>query len=131
MRRTAFDLDALISHQPRHQAAAAAAAVGQQQAAGNSGAAGGAGGSGRDGDSARAVTPARMPAPAHLEYLDVFDFFNYPRLPVSFEGGMGAAAAEGGARAAAAAENGLNGFSIGSFSIDASSDWLSQQLDTF
>jgi hypothetical protein len=30
-------------------------------------------------------TPARTPAPNELEYLDVFDFFNYPRLPIAQE----------------------------------------------
>jgi hypothetical protein len=30
-------------------------------------------------------TPARTPAPNELEYLDVFDFFNYPRLPIGQE----------------------------------------------
>ncbi|KAK7747610.1 hypothetical protein SLS62_009021 [Diatrype stigma] len=57
MRRTAFDLDFLISRQPRHLA----------------------GGPSR----VPSVTPARTPAPNELEYLDVFDFFNVPRLPFS------------------------------------------------
>jgi len=30
-------------------------------------------------------TPARTPAPNELEYLDVFDFFNYPRLSIAQE----------------------------------------------
>jgi hypothetical protein len=51
MRRTAFDLDFLISRQPR---------------------------------PLNSITPARgrTPAPNELEYLDVFDFFNMPRLPL-------------------------------------------------
>lgn len=55
MRRTAFDLDFLISRQPRHLAGAPSRVP--------------------------SVTPARTPAPNELEYLDVFDFFNVPRLP--------------------------------------------------
>ncbi len=51
MRRCAYDLDFLISRQPRHHT------------------------------SVVAVTPARTPATNELEYLDVFDFFNMPRLP--------------------------------------------------
>lgn len=52
MRRCAYDLDFLISRQPRQA---------KQQM--------------------NSVTPARTPAPNELEYLDVFDFFNMPRLP--------------------------------------------------
>lgn len=55
MRRCAYDLDFLISRQPR-------------QYFGSKG-------------NASGVTPARTPAPNELEYLDVFDFFNMPRLP--------------------------------------------------
>lgn len=54
MRRCAYDLDFLISRQPRQY-------FGSKQA--------------------NTVTPARTPAPNELEYLDVFDFFNMPRLP--------------------------------------------------
>jgi hypothetical protein len=56
MRRCAYDLDFLISRQPKHQSRAVA------------------------------VTPARTPASNELEYLDVFDFFNLPRLPMSIDG---------------------------------------------
>ncbi|KXT03048.1 hypothetical protein AC578_671 [Pseudocercospora eumusae] len=54
MRRCAYDLDFLISRQPRQY-------FGSKQV--------------------NSVTPARTPAPNELEYLDVFDFFNMPRLP--------------------------------------------------
>ncbi|KAK4504057.1 hypothetical protein PRZ48_004972 [Zasmidium cellare] len=64
MRRCAYDLDFLISRQPRQYF------NGKQQ--GNS-----------------SVTPARTPAPNELEYLDVFDFFNMPRLPFSAPSGGG------------------------------------------
>jgi hypothetical protein len=104
MRRTAFDLDALISRQPRLQT--------------NNNA---------DNGINRTMTPVRTPAPAHLEYLDVFDFFNYPRLPASFEGGI----ASGAADQSAEHEAGLNGFNNSSFAIDANADWLSQQLEGF
>jgi hypothetical protein len=54
MRRCAYDLDFLISRQPRQH-------FGSKQVS---------------------STPrARTPAPNELEYLDVFDFFNMPRLP--------------------------------------------------
>ena len=56
MRRCAFDLDFLISRQPRNQLTAA-------------------------NTPRRAVTPARNLGPSDLEYLDVFGFFNVPRLP--------------------------------------------------
>ena len=69
MRRCAYDLDFLISRQPRQY-------FGSKQV--------------------NSVTPARTPAPNELEYLDVFDFFNMPRLPFQ-------AAGEGGGG------NGVNG----------------------
>ncbi|KAI9732895.1 MAG: hypothetical protein M1834_003835 [Cirrosporium novae-zelandiae] len=52
MRRCAFDLDFLISRQPRTHSTAVSA------------------------------PPTRTPAPNELEYLDVFDWFNMPRLTV-------------------------------------------------
>lgn len=66
MRRCAYDLDFLISRQPRQ-------VFGSRQV-GTTG-----------------VTPARTPAPNELEYLDVFDFFNMPRLPAAGENANGAA----------------------------------------
>ncbi|KAI0153658.1 fungal-specific transcription factor, partial [Pestalotiopsis sp. NC0098] len=112
MRRTAFDLDFLISRQPRHIA----------------------GGPSR----MPSVTPARTPAANELEYLDVFDFFNVPRLP--FHAGDNGQANGG--------NNGNNGndmnidqpdgnggnqngaaneFNITNFMVDANSDWLFKQ----
>lgn len=63
MRRCAYDLDFLISRQPRQYF------------------------NGKGANSS--VTPARTPAPNELEYLDVFDFFNMPRLPSAFPGPAG------------------------------------------
>lgn len=100
MRRCAYDLDFLISRQPRREAVRTAA-----------------------------VTPARTPAPNELEYLDVFDFFNLPRLPVQAElGGVG----NGGGAAAAGSAGELmvqdlgtsNEFNITNFMYDANADWL-------
>lgn len=66
MRRCAYDLDFLISRQPRQSFGANKAVQ-------------------------STVTPVRTPAPNELEYLDVFDFFNMPRLPYSTaaENGVG------------------------------------------
>ncbi|KAL7921722.1 fungal-specific transcription factor domain-containing protein [Trichoderma austrokoningii] len=105
MRRTAFDLDFLISRQPRHGA----------QGVGHFGSA----------------TPSRTPAQNELEYLDVFNFFNVPRLP--FGGDNVAGPAEGlipnPDMATPNANLGHpqyqpNEFNITNFMIDASSDWL-------
>ncbi|KAJ9612995.1 hypothetical protein H2200_002936 [Cladophialophora chaetospira] len=57
MRRCAYDLDFLISRQPH------AAAVKSYH-----------------------PTRANTPAPNELEYLDVFDLFNFPRVPMTHEG---------------------------------------------
>lgn len=109
MRRTAFDLDFLISRQPRHNPATLLAAAGSAAAAaaannnnnnnptgggGNQQQGGGANGNGNGGGGWQSrlpsVTPVRTPAPNELEYLDVFDFFNVPRLPfVPVAGGGG------------------------------------------
>lgn len=102
MRRTAFDLDFLISRQPRQ---------------GNSFL-----------SRLPSVTPARTPAPNELEYLDVFDFFNMPRLPLNGENitpnnEMETTNGHG-------ASNGLgapNEFNITNFMVDANSDWLFKQ----
>ncbi|KAF2753141.1 hypothetical protein EJ05DRAFT_445496 [Pseudovirgaria hyperparasitica] len=108
MRRCAYDLDFLISRQPRA--------------------------SGASGGMSRlpSVTPARTPQPQEFEYLDVFDFFNVPRLPVSMEGGMmvGQQGASAGPEsgllpdAGAVGGNGGNEFNITNFSFDADSDWF-------
>lgn len=108
MRRTAFDLDLLISRQPKHSA----------------------------GNPSRlpSVTPARTPAPNELEYLDVFDFFNVPRLPLGNEN-IGTAAQtpapaadmDSGDQVAAQQPGPANEFNITNFMVDANSDWLFTQ----
>ncbi|PNY25779.1 transcriptional regulatory protein [Tolypocladium capitatum] len=113
MRRTAFDLDFLISRQPR-QAAPRQAAPNLSQLPN--------------------VTPTRTPAPNELEYLDVFDFFNVPRL--SFGGDMNGLAAQ---EADMDAQNHGGGAgqqplgppneytNITNYMVDANSDWLFKQ----
>ncbi|KAF2030514.1 C6 transcription factor-like protein [Setomelanomma holmii] len=95
MRRCAFDLDFLISRQPKLNS-----------------------------NRLSSVTPARTPAPNELEYLDVFDFFNMPRLPVSIEGSMSYAAAEGMQMPENAFGNESN---ITNYMVDASSDWFMKE----
>ncbi|KAK5990953.1 putative transcriptional regulatory protein [Cladobotryum mycophilum] len=105
MRRTAFDLDLLISRQPRHRASNISS-----------------GGSG---------TPVRPPAQNELEYLDVFDFFNVPRLPLSMENVAGVTDRLMPDAVMQTTNNSLehtqylpNEFNITNFTIDANSDWL-------
>jgi len=107
MRRCAYDLDFLISRQPKH--------VGMVS-------------------RMPSVTPARTPAPNELEYLDVFDFFNVPRLPViPGSGDMNhiAGSGNGNGNSVGVGEmvphelsNGANEFNITNFMVDANSDWL-------
>jgi hypothetical protein len=100
MRRNAFDLDFLISRQPRQY-------FGKVN-----------------------PTPARTPAPNELEYLEVFDFFNMPRLPL--QGGQDAGMAPEGLNGDATAAQGFqnleggtnNEFNITNFMYDANSDWF-------
>lgn len=118
MRRCAYDLDFLISRQPRQYFGQAKGVMG--------------------------VTPVRTPAPNELEYLDVFDFFNMPRLPVGDAGAVGAGGApnggdggdggqeygmgmEGGAGAGTGGNgmgNSMNEFNITNFTYDANADWF-------
>lgn len=107
MRRTAFDLDLLISRQPRHGAVTMSRLP--------------------------SVTPTRTPAPNELEYLDVFDFFNVPRLPFGGENMAGPVQAMG-PDATMGTQNGgpghmgpPNEFNITNFMMDANSDWLFKQ----
>ncbi|KAL5119720.1 hypothetical protein ACEQ8H_002326 [Pleosporales sp. CAS-2024a] len=96
MRRCAFDLDFLISRQPKLNSAA----------------------------GLPVITPARTPAQNELEYLDVFDFFNMPRLPVSLDGAMSYATAEGINIPEVMFGNESN---ITNYMVDASSDWFMKQ----
>ncbi|KAK3674222.1 hypothetical protein LTR78_006069 [Recurvomyces mirabilis] len=100
MRRTAFDLDFLISRQPRQYF----------------------------GGRTNTVTPARTPAPNELEYLDVFDFFNMPRLPYSAGGDVNLASQNiSGDSAPGMGMMDLgtsNEFNIQNFVFDANSDWF-------
>ncbi|KAF2218858.1 fungal-specific transcription factor domain-containing protein [Elsinoe ampelina] len=107
MRRTAYDLDFLISRQPRQFP------LDRIRTAGGT----------------TTVTPARTPAPNELEYLDVFDFFNLPRLPAGVDpanGGMaGTEQMDLGQAAGAADGNALpNEFNITNFEFDPSTDWF-------
>nr|POE66123.1 putative transcriptional regulatory protein [Quercus suber] len=117
MRRTAFDLDFLISRQPRQSFA------------------GGVGGGGGAAAAAgtRIATPARTPAPNELEYLDVFDFFNMPRLPSTIaanHSGNGGEVPPMPASLSAADNQPLEGgamsnaFNIVDFMMDVNSDWF-------
>ncbi|KAH7350946.1 fungal-specific transcription factor domain-containing protein [Rhexocercosporidium sp. MPI-PUGE-AT-0058] len=102
MRRCAYDLDFLISRQPKH--------IGMVS-------------------RMPSVTPARTPAPNELEYLDVFDFFNVPRLPVA-PGDVGHVSGNGNGNGSVGdlhipeMGNGANEFNITNFMVDANSDWL-------
>lgn len=109
MRRCAYDLDFLISRQPKH--------VGLSRMP--------------------SITPARTPAPNELEYLDVFDFFNVPRLPVvpgdpssSSNQGHGNGNGGNGVGDLQVSEmgNGTNEFNITNFMVDANSDWFIKNL---
>lgn len=138
MRRTAFDLDFLISRQPRHVPAAATPSLSFAAPVGGFHNNGGNGGAGRN-SRYPSVTPARTPQPNELEYLDVFDFFNVPRLPFGAPGETGSAG-ENGQNAGgslppegtAAGGNGggggnANEFNITDFMVDANRDWLFKQ----
>lgn len=95
MRRCAYDLDFLISRQPRQHY------VGGKQ---------------------HAITPARTPAPQDLEYLDVFDFFNMPRLPVPNDTSFSTVSASGGFQTPDLGTN--SEFNITNFMYDANADWM-------
>jgi hypothetical protein len=98
MRRCAFDLDFLISRQPKHVGIVS---------------------------RMPSVTPSRTPNPNELEYLDVFDFFNVPRLPVAPGGEMGQISGNGvGNMQMPEVSNGSNDINITNFMVDANSDWL-------
>lgn len=147
MRRTAFDLDFLISRQPRHVNNTAPAGSGLgisggggtpgPSAAASSVPVSGFGGGGRN-SRYPSVTPAKTPQPNELEYLDVFDFFNVPRLPFGgpsgevgggVENGGGANREDGMAGDGAGGSGHVNSneFNITDFMVDANRDWLFKQ----
>lgn len=142
MRRTAFDLDFLISRQPRHvnPGANGLGISGTGTTPGPGGSSGlGAGGFGGGRNSRYpSVTPARTPQPHDLEYLDVFDFFNVPRLPAGAPGELGAMEGNGQGSSRDGAQPALSGdganghgnaneFNIQEFMVDANRDWLFKQ----
>ncbi|KAI6892608.1 hypothetical protein KC334_g13296 [Hortaea werneckii] len=99
MRRNAYDLDFLISRQPRQYF------------------------------KINTVTPARTPAPNELEYLDVFDFFNMPRLPMAAPGDASLAPDNLNGDSTANGHHPIDGnpnneFNITNFMMDADSDWF-------
>jgi hypothetical protein len=106
MRRCAYDLDFLISRQPKY--------IGLPRVP--------------------SITPARTPAPNELEYLDVFDFFNVPRLPVvpgeassaNHQGNGGGG--QGGVGEMHMSELSTNDINITNFMVDANSDWFIKNL---
>jgi hypothetical protein len=122
MRRTAYDLDVLISRAPRHipgatiggNSVGVSSTVPVQTWQGRL-------------DHAR--TPAnRTPAPNELEYLDVFDFFNVPRSGV----GAGIVRPDGMAPAMTTGAGGVSvpgQFNITDYLVDQSRDWLSFQAE--
>ncbi|KAJ4292564.1 hypothetical protein N0V90_009227 [Kalmusia sp. IMI 367209] len=67
-------------------------------------------------------TPARTPGPNELEYLDVFDFFNMPRLPVSMDTAANYVTPDGTIQMSDGAP--VNEFNITNYMVDASSDWF-------
>ncbi|KAM3557399.1 hypothetical protein MY1884_004553 [Beauveria asiatica] len=110
MRRTAFDLDFLISRQPRHGTNTMSRVP--------------------------SATSARTPAPIELEYLDVFDFFNVPRLPVL--GDSPAISNEAVTQPEMYPASNVNSqsgitadFNITNFTMDANSDWFKQEGGKF
>jgi hypothetical protein len=86
MRRCAFDLDFLISRQPR-------------------------------------IKPMRKPAANELEYLDIFELFNFPRSLQSQEAER-LARVDDMPRGLEDTVNGASQFNITNFIVDANSDWL-------
>ncbi|KAL9115750.1 MAG: hypothetical protein Q9227_000118 [Pyrenula ochraceoflavens] len=110
MRRCAYDLDFLISRQPRP--------IAQSSLYANA--------------TGTTPTPMRTPAPNELEYLDVFDFFNMPRLPVSHDvnGNLNGDTQGAGPQGIAMGNGTGNGEMMGEFNItnymvpNPESDWL-------
>jgi hypothetical protein len=106
MRRNAYDLDFLISRQPRQASDNNGANLGPQQ--------------------------SRIPV-NDLEYLDVFDFFNMPRLPVPADTGNGGVANVStvmGGQGYGTGPDGLTGNefnNVTNFMYDANADWFNMK----
>jgi hypothetical protein len=109
MRRCAYDLDVLLSRSiPMHGVASQSDTLvsGQEDSAIS--------------QAVPQLQPPRFPD-NELEYLEAFDFFNYPRLPAPLVA-LPAGKVDPNLRFD------VNGrFNITDFSVDASSDWLSTQ----
>ncbi|KAG6003365.1 hypothetical protein E4U21_002081 [Claviceps maximensis] len=110
MRRTAFDLDFLISRQPRHSSIVSLSG------------------------GLPIVAPGQTAASNELDYFYVFDFFNVPRLPFGGENSGDAAQPMPGPSSRMGALDDRhntfmtsNEFNITNFLMDASSDWLFKQ----
>lgn len=143
MRRTAFDLDFLISRQPRHIPGGGAA----NAADGNGGPGPAAGWQERLHASHTPTRRTPVPNEDELAYLDVFGFFNVPLLPVgpgvnmdpSHSNCMGTNAVSGpgigGGLDAATGANmhmGVQGhFNITDYMVDQNQDWLFKQEQKF
>lgn len=93
MRRNAHDLDVLISRQPRQQSIAQPV-----------------------------QPPVKTPAPNELDYLDVFDFFNMPRM--SFDAGNPAATAMSGQELYLQDPTIQQSYDAGNVGWDANADWF-------
>jgi len=99
MRRTAYDLDFLISRQPTNQVASAAAGL----------------------STAATPTGGRSPVMNDVDYMDVFNFFNMPRLP-PMEGTNGTTTIGGQGYGGDATS-----MEYGSGMYDSTSDWVSRE----
>ncbi|KAK3998085.1 fungal-specific transcription factor domain-containing protein [Cladorrhinum sp. PSN332] len=128
MRRTAFDLDFLISRQPRHVPGSMDGSAGLGNLAGHGG-----------GWHSRmsSITPSRTPATNELDSLDMFDFFNMPKLSVGPQGmpvdvnGGAVTAGPSGISGPGSVNGIIHGeFNITDFMMDANRDWLFQQGET-
>ena len=104
MRRTAFDLDLLISRQPQH-GTSGHGYFGGQPPLGHYAHNGGESGLRSSGAAMVSHTVSRFtghaavgnpPHPSELDYLDVFDFFNVPRLPLDLLGETGNSSSSNG-----------------------------------
>ncbi|KAG6316977.1 hypothetical protein E4U22_006645 [Claviceps purpurea] len=130
MRRTAFDLDVLISRQPPRNNCGVVMSSSSSASASAASSGGVVSGVSSSSSSSSQLCRTRTPAPNELEYLDVFDFFNVPRLPAGPGGenpGGGGGLAQTIVQEAPVATSTANEFNITNFLMDANSDWLFKQ----